>query len=32
MGRTGTDSEVFIGNAMGGVISSHGGFVELLVE
>jgi uncharacterized protein len=32
MGRTGKDSNVFVANAMGAVIATHGGFVELLVE
>lgn len=32
MGRTGRDSEVFIGNTMGASISTHGGFLELLVD
>ncbi|MET0438481.1 MAG: succinylglutamate desuccinylase/aspartoacylase family protein [Devosia sp.] len=32
IGRTGKDSGVFIGDAMAPVITTHGGFVELLVE
>lgn len=32
MGRTGKDSEVFIASGMGAVVSTHGGFIELLVE
>lgn len=32
MGRTGKDSDIFIANTMGATISTHGGFVELLVN
>jgi len=32
MGRTGADSGLLVANTMGAVLSSHGGFVELLVE
>lgn len=32
MGRTGKDAGVFTGNAMGGVLATQGGFVELLVK
>ncbi len=32
MGRTGKDSGVFTGNSAGGVLATHGGFVELLVK
>lgn len=32
MGRTGRDSEVFIGNTMGASIATHGGFLQLLVN
>jgi uncharacterized protein len=32
MGRTGKDSNVFVGGIMGASISTHGGFLELLVE
>jgi predicted deacylase len=32
MGRTGKDSDVFIGDTMGASIATHGGFLELLVN
>lgn len=32
MGRTGRDSEVFVGNTMGASIATHGGFLQLLVN
>ena len=32
MGRTGKDTGVFVGNSVGGVLATHGGFVELLVK
>jgi predicted deacylase len=32
MGRTGKDSGIFVGDSGGGVLASHGGFVELLVK
>ena len=32
MGRTGKDSDIFIGNSMFPVLATHGGFVELLVK
>ena len=32
IGRTGKDSNVFVGDAMAPVVTTHGGFVELLVE
>jgi uncharacterized protein len=32
MGRTGKDSEIFVGNSAYAAFASHGGFVELLVK
>ncbi|MFY9720674.1 MAG: hypothetical protein WAK16_13630 [Candidatus Cybelea sp.] len=32
MGRTGRDSGVFVGNSGHNILSTHGGFVELLVK
>ncbi|MGB3537208.1 MAG: succinylglutamate desuccinylase/aspartoacylase family protein [Mesorhizobium sp.] len=32
MGRTGKDTDLFIGNSTDVVVATHGGFVELLVE
>lgn len=32
MGRTGKDTDLFIGNSTGAVLATHGGFVELLVK
>jgi predicted deacylase len=32
MGRTGKDSGIFIGDSGGGVLATHGGFIELLVK
>ncbi len=32
MGRTGKDTGIFVGNSGGGVLATHGGFVELLVK
>ncbi len=32
MGRTGKDSEIFVGNSATGVLATHGGFVELMVK
>jgi hypothetical protein len=32
MGRTGRDTDIFIGNSAHAILSTHGGFVELLVK
>ncbi|PVX79864.1 succinylglutamate desuccinylase/aspartoacylase family protein [Paraburkholderia unamae] len=32
MGRTGRDVGIFVGNSAHGILSTHGGFVELLVK
>jgi predicted deacylase len=32
MGRTGKDTGIFVGNSGGGVLATHGGFVQLLVK